>query len=354
VLHKLVFSAMTFELGALVLLLKTNNSLAVMWSYLLIHAFASVLLALGLVLAIPRQYRKPRRWVLIYLFAFNFFMPIVGLLCATLGLIIGYWLPRLQQQNRFDTTITPRFTTHRNHEGIGFRGGQVRAQLGNAKVPLEQRLKALVAVQDTPARITGTLLRDLLADPAEDIRLLAYGILDNKEKQITQRILEYRERLAQVTDRTVQADLYKRLAELYWELIYQNLVQGDMQKFSAEQARLYAGQSLALDADDAGLWFMLARLELHAGHVAAAEHALQEAQKGDFARERLLPYYAEMRFLQKRFTEVRGLFAELIGHPGVPALAQVRRYWLSPTPVEQAATMTNAGASGEKQFPSNE
>ena len=309
------------------LLFLNSHSAALIASYLMLHAAGSVFLALFLSLVLPAQYRHPRQWVLVYLFAFNFFMPIVGLLCVTIGLLLGFWLPRRIGKSEFDIMTNPRFTTHRNHEGTGFRGGQVRAQLGNSNAPLDQRMKALAAVQDTPARATGSLLRALLADPTDDIRLLAYGILDSKEKNITQRIMENRQLLQQAGDPLEQFGLNKLIAELYWELIYQDLVQGDMRSFSADQVRKYANEALLVDADDAGLWFLLTRLELFSGRVDAAEHALYQAQRGNFVRERLLPYLAELRFLQRRFSEVRELFDELADRPGVPALAQSRRFW---------------------------
>lgn len=327
VLYKLLLLGLSFEFGGIGLLFVGSHSAVLIGSYLLLHALGCALLALVLIGLIPARYRRPRGWVLGYLFAYNFFMPLVGLVCVTAGLLLGFWLPRSLGKTPFETAGQLRFTTHRNHEGTGFRGGQVRAQLGNQQAPLDQRLKALAAVQDTPARATGSLLRGLLADPADDMRLLAYGILDSKEKQITHRILDSRRRLAHSDQPVDQFRLNKLVAELHWELIYQDLVQGDMRSFSAGQVRKYAMQALQLRADDAGVWFLLTRLELLCGDVAAVEHALAEARKGNFARERLLPYLAELRFLQRRYGEVRTLFDELADQPGVPALAQSRRYW---------------------------
>ena len=335
VLYKLIFYGISFEFGSIGLLLLNSHSVALLASYFVLHGAASAIIAMALMLVLPAHYRQPRRWTLLYIFSLSFFMPAVGIPCVTLALLLGFWLPRLITKNSFALTENPRFMTHRNHEGTGFRGGQVRAQLGNSNAPIDQRLKALVAVQDTPARATGSLLRTLLSDPSDDMRLLAYGILDGKEKSITTRILENRHLLEKTDDPNEQFTLNKLVAELYWELIYQDLVQGDMCSFSADQVRKYASKALQIRDDDAGLWFLLMRLELFSHHVEAAEHALYEAQKGSFVRERLLPYFAELRFLQRRFNEVRELFGELADRPGVPALAQNRRYWLPPRELAQ-------------------
>jgi hypothetical protein len=331
---KLFYYAAGFELGSMAVLFTNSSSLALLASYLVLHLAGSALLSLALSFVVPARYRTPRHWLLAYLFAFNFFIPMAGLICAAFAILLGAWAPRLAGGAQFDVTDQPRFRTHRNHEGTGFRGGQVRAQLATPRTPLDQRMRALVAVQDAPARATGDLLRALLSDPADDIRLLAYGILDGKEKGITQRILDLRQELERSAAPAERRELHKRLAELYWELAFQNLVQGDMQDFTIGQVRQHAAGALQIE-EDAGLWFLLARLELRARDAGAAERALSRAQQCGFARERLLPYLAELRFLQGRFSEVRRLFVELADEPGVPALAKSRGFWLGRSvPVE--------------------
>jgi hypothetical protein len=267
--------------------------------------------------------------VLLFLFSCNFFMPLASLVCGLFGIVLGVWLPAFARESDYGSVEAPRFTTHRQQEGTGFRGGQVRAQLGNASAPLDQRMKALVALQDTPAHATGELLRNLLADPADDIRLLAYGILDNKEKAVMSRIREAQLALNDARDGIDRHAGHKRIAELYFELIYQDLVQGDMRRFAADQVRSHIGEAHRVDQDDAGLWFMLARLELQDRNTDAAQEALARAEAAGFAHARLLPYVAELRFLQGRHEEVRRMFAELRPDAELPAIAAMRRYWRS-------------------------
>ncbi len=326
-LYKFSLTALGLEAAALLLVLRQSQSLSVLLGFLALHGAASLLIALAIRLLLPRRYAEPRVWVLAFLFSYNFFMPVVGMLCTVAAFVLGIWLPRLGRSHAYASVALPRFTTHRNHEGTGFRGGQVRAQLGNPEAPLDQRLKALVALQDTPAHATGVLLRKLLSDPADDMRLLAYGILDGKEKQIMQRIQDNQRMLAAGGDAGLRYAGHKRIAELYAELIYQDLVQGDMLRFASDQVRRHIVDAQGHDASDAGLWFMLARLELQAGDVVAAAHALEQAHASGFARERLLPYFAELRFLQRRYGAVRELFGELQATSTLPAVRAMRGYW---------------------------
>lgn len=327
---KLLTLAIALETGSWYVALKHTNSTGVLISYFALHTLGSGLLAISIRLFIPLAYRNPRNWLLLFLFSFNFFMPIIGLLGTLLGFTLGVWLPRHYRLPLFVSKHIPRYTTHRNREGTGFRSGRVRSQLNNAETPLDHRLNALMAVEETPARVTGDMLRKLLSDSSDDIRLLAYGILDGKEKQITQRIQESVNNLAELTDADHQYKAHKRIAELYFELIYQNLVQGDMRLFSASQVREHIQSAQQYrNGHDAGLWFMLARLELSQGNASATETALQQAEIEHFTYERLLPYLAELRFLQHRYADVRALFADARNTSYLPALMPLRDYWMN-------------------------
>lgn len=327
VLYKLTIAGISFEVATLAMLFRHDQNLVVIGGYLVLHIVSSALFALALSLVVPQRYRHPRKWLLAYLFFFNFFIPVAGLICTVVALAIGVLWPKDEAEDHFDTTDSPQFVTVRRREGTGFRGNRVRAQLSNLRTPLDQRLNALVAIQSTPTRASGESLRNLLADPADDVRLLAYGILDGKEKKITQRIVDTRVRLGEVSDAEERAVLHQQVAELYQELIYQNLVQGDLLNYSCAQMREHAKAALAFNEDQPGLWFMLVRLELMTGDVAGAEAALQSAYEHGFSRTRLLPYLAELSYLERDFEQVRKLFIEMDYNPSVSSTPQLHRFW---------------------------
>jgi hypothetical protein len=320
-------AALGAEAGSLALVLASTTDPVVLAAYFALHGVGSLLLAFALGPLIPARYAQPRWALLTFLFVFNFFVPVAGLVCVAGGLAFGLLLPRLGAAQGFGRVEVPRFTTYRNREGTGFRGGQVRAQLADDRAPVASRLQALTAVQNTPARLSGALLRDLLADPIDDVRLLAYGLLDGMEKAISSKILAARQSLATLTDADEKRVANKQIAEYYWELVYQNLVTGDMQKFAAGEAQAFARAALAIDAEDPGLWFLIGRLALATGDLDQAAQALERAGEQGFARERVMPYLAELAFERRRHTEVKQLFGELRGKAGVPALGALRRFW---------------------------
>ncbi|WP_443113654.1 hypothetical protein [Herbaspirillum seropedicae] len=326
-LLKFSLAGLSFEVASIALLLDGGNGLAVLGGYLLLHMASSALFALAIALVAPARYQRPRAGLLGYLFCFNFFIPVGGALCMLSALLVAMFWPKDQTEDYFDTAQAPAFVTARRREGSGFSGNRVRAQLGNVATPLDKRLNALVAIQSTPTRASGASLRSLLGDPADDVRLLAYGILDGKEKKITQRIVDIRHHLKTVSDPETLAVLHQQVAELYQELIYQNLVQGDLLQYACTQMREHARAALAIDEGQPGLWFMLVRLELMSGNAPGAAEALRQAHEHGFSRVRLLPYLAELSFLEHDYDQVRKLFIEMQYDPSVSSQPQLHRYW---------------------------
>lgn len=326
-LLKFSISGLSFEVASIALLLQGGNGLLVLGGYLLLHLASSALFALAIATVAPQRYRQPRKWLLVYLFFFNFFIPVGGALAAVAALLVAVFWPKDETEDHFDTQQAPAFVTARRREGSGFSGNRVRAQLGSVATPVDKRLNALVAIQSTPTRASGASLRNLLGDPADDVRLLAYGILDGKEKKITQRIVDTRHQLKDSDDPPTRLMLHQQIAELYQELIYQNLVQGDLLQYACEQIREHTHAALEIDPSQPALWFILLRLELMSGDIAAARLAQQRAQEHGYSRVRLLPYLAELSYLERDYEQVRKLFIEMSIDPSMSSNPQLHRFW---------------------------
>jgi hypothetical protein len=139
-------------------------------------------------------------WSYGYLAAFCFFVPAGGVLVCMGSLLFSKLFPRWQQQ-RYCIGSAARVRHPPDPACDPWRRARLRAQLGNTRAPLPERMTALVAMQSMPTRTASPVLRELLADSTDDIRPLAYGMLDGAEKQLTQKILAELPRLERPTRR---------------------------------------------------------------------------------------------------------------------------------------------------------
>ncbi len=325
----LALMAILSELGALSLFGAAADPDHALASYLLAHAPASLLLALAVYTLIPLRQARPRASVLALLFCGIFFVPVLGFVGVTAGALLRHLLPRLRAPQRFSAVRLPELDIHESggKSAAGFRQAGVRQFLKNERAPVPQRLRAMVALSHAPSRIGSPVLRELLGDAEDDLRLLAYGLLDSREKRLNADIHAARQRLAASGDDDERAVTAHQLAALYWELVYQGLVQGDLLDYAVGQALAYTEIALRGNDDDPALHLQHGRLLQQLGRLDDADRAYRRARELGWPASRVVPYLAELAFARRDYARVRRLLTAMNDWEGLSRLQPVLRFW---------------------------
>ncbi len=320
-------AAVAFELAALAVLFGLAQGTRELLLFFGLHFVASLALALFAWATLPAKYREPRRWVCALIFSFCFFVPLLGPLGLLTALLAAYLLPKQKTHQPFAGVQTPEFVLSIQEPELAFGEGGVKSLLLNPSTPLPLRLKSLLALQNMPVRIVGPMLRQLLSDPEDDIRLTAYGMLDAQEKKILDRIRGERERAASTEDPDIRLGSLRHLAELYWELVYADLVQGDLRSHALDTALDFVRQAEAVVPGEPGIRFLHGRLELACRRPEAAEDAFRAAVARGIPESRVLPYLAEIAFERGDYGYTRALMGRIAGKQVTPLMAPLMRYW---------------------------
>lgn len=300
--------------------------------YLATHTAASLLAAAGMMLFVPQAREARPRAGFAYFAALAFFIPFVGV-GAVLAIMVAVRItPRQRAPTKFRSVEVPRFNTVRAGDAVPFSRARVRPVLEAAQAPMELKLRALIALQGVTSRAGNELIRTQLGSSVDDVRLLAYGLLDAREKVFEARIHESKSRLSSATAPEERASLLRDIAHLYWELVYGGIVQGDLLLHAQEEARRHAEQALELDPDQGGTWMLLARVYLQGVDTKKARDALDRALACGYPRRQVLPYLAEAAYREREYRRVATLLDELSGTPQQQALAGVTAYWTGHEP----------------------
>ncbi|MBS0336157.1 MAG: hypothetical protein JSS40_04985 [Proteobacteria bacterium] len=322
-------AALGLEAAGFWALMGLGGDLRALAAFLLAHAGASALAALVLVASLPGPTRRQPGWASAFYFVMCFFIPVLGVPGLLATALVGRVFPKRGAKEVFSTAAAPEFAPHDDRAAPAespHAHGPVRAQLTDPASPVETRMRALLTIQDLPSRVANPIIRNMLADPSDDVRLVAYGILDSREKRINARIQAARAHL-EGDDPNSRLPAEKELAELYWELVYQGLVQGDLQKHAAAQSRAHFDAALKLAPEDAALWALGGRLANFAGQYERAWHAFTRAMEFGMPEVRALPYLAEVAFRMRRFDRVRQMLERIAQTSHTQRMAQVIDYW---------------------------
>ena len=298
------WGAILADFGLFVSALPLQQTTAVFLAVVLLHAACCAVLAAAIWLLLPLRYRQPRLPILLLLFTFAFMAPVLGALGV---LLIAQTTLRREDpglpQAMPKSLVLPKYDV-RTEQTTRAGQGAVRVRLG-AQVPENIRMKSLLTLETVPGRVANPILEELLGDETDDVRLLAFGLLDGEEKKLSGHIRVEREALERLTDSTSRRECLTRLAELHWELVYASLARGELRRYMLDEARRYAEEARqCAEGSDSRLNFLRGRILMALGQNEEAGRAFQEATAEGLPEVSALPYQAEIAFRTRCFPEV--------------------------------------------------
>jgi hypothetical protein len=303
------------------------------------HSISSYFLAWGFWQLLPRRYKLPARRTLSFLFALLWILPVAGALGVLWSIVSALKQPRGRASQGARIVRLPElpFAPPVIYEAPPYSQGALRQIVHFATRPLK-RLKAVMATRHMAPRDAMAVWSKATRDPVDDVRLLAYAMLDNSEKKLADRILALTEALPE-TPVGRRNDSHKTIAALCWELVYHRLVQGAVRQHWLETARrhievvlvpaahapgngsaTFAGVAMPRAAEsrdapttpavsaapDADSWMLYGRILLEADDIAQAEQAFARARRAGMGEQKIAPWLAEIAFRERKFEAVRG------------------------------------------------
>ena len=293
------------------------------------NGILALVLAVPMARLLPKAYRGQRgSWLCAILMAT---VPVAG---VPIALLLTVGIARLNSRISApepETLGLPAF-------GSEMRGRQPHMGAGGAWAVLRARdagitrgVRALLALDPRLSRQTAPLVRAALRHPEEDLRLLAYGLLDQREGDLAQTInetLSLRRSLGPDVDGSA---LEKRLAFLYWELLYQDLSRDHLRLHAIQRAQTHALVALQHRPEDATLHVLMGRIAMLEGHHLAARTHCERALDLNAAPGQVLPYLAETRFRVGDYAALKDMAKSYPSLLDLPTIGPVARFW-SATP----------------------
>lgn len=308
---------------------------SVLMSYFIVHAVASILFAFSLRPLILASHRlREHRLALLGLFALvSFTVPIAGVAGCLIATLALYRYRNQDLFAQFPSVTLPEFDQYQSSSNSRRPSG-LKTFLSNQSAPTPSRMRAMVALSNVSGRLASPMLRTALSDSNDDLRLLAYSMLDNKEQQISQAIHDAQQSLEHAHKKEgtsppgpqgIQAAW--ALSDLYWEMIYQGIAQSDVREHAIAQSLHYCLAVLKVQPDNALLILRKGRLMQLRKDYKQAQDAYETALGQGLPAARVIPYLAEIYFLQHDYSKTQRLMQMLDSAQAPPSLRPSMKYW---------------------------
>ena len=335
VLWAKTLAAVTLEAAA-VSMLSNTPSLLHLAAYFLLHAVASAMVTWLAWVLLPADFKKPFLPVCALLWVFAFFIPVLGVAAIVVVVQIAQRFPRMLRIERYVKVDMPEFSGVQREatQRSDLRAGDARRILKDSAQPLETRLRVLVALQSMAPKAAVPLLISLLSDASEDIRLLAYSMVDAWEKDVVQKIQQANaelEKARQSDSSTLVVNALRHLAELHWTQADTGLARGDLRRFALEHAQNFCEQVQAIDNRAPGIWQLYAHILLALEQLDAAVEAVRMARKLRMPMTEVFLLMGQIAYLQGNYAAVRR-YANLLPDDGLlpSSVLRTATFWRNP------------------------
>ena len=305
-----------------------STSLGVLSLLLAVHAAVSLAAALTGAARLPLPLRQPRWAVVALLWNFAFIAPVVGPIAVVLITRRSRDQAHRAARRATPSSIAlPEYEMQAADSHVRNSQGTVRSRL-DPQVPGAIRMQSLLTLQAVPGRVANPILESLLGDDSDDVRLLAFGMLDSGEKLISRAIQRERAQLETELSAPQRFDCLRHLAELHWELVYSGLAQGELQRHILRQAHDYIAAALATgEPPPPGLLLLQGRVLLAQDRHDEAERALRRAIETGLPPVSALPYLAEVAYNRRDFGGVKSCMEQLAPLHTAPRTTAIVNLW---------------------------
>jgi polysaccharide biosynthesis protein PelE len=261
-------------------------------------------------------------------FGLCLFIPGLGLAGLLMAVWPGILLERQKKVDRYRRIEVPELPYKPlkvSQKPIYGQAGMISV-LRHAQDP-ERRVKALIATRQMTSQEAIPILKEALRDPVDDVRLLAYSMLDAKEEEINAAIRDLLKELdAAASDR--RRRLHERISNYYWELAYLGLAQGEVLRHSLARALEHLEKALQTGGGEPTLYIQRGRLLMHQQRWEEAGAAFALAVDKGVPATSVAPYLAEIAFEKRDFTQIPAYIRQM--GPSIrksERLAAVAAYW---------------------------
>ncbi len=324
----LIVQSVLFELGGIAGLLHGTSVPQQLLIFVSCHSMVCGLSSLVLWRLMPRPYRTPVGWSYAFLFVVQWAIPFVGGIGLAAGMLLALYLPRKQRRLPWEEIEIPDLP----HKPIEVSAQPLYSQGGLMQVlrdaaDTNKRLLAVMATKQMRERDSVAILQEALKDQADDVRLLAYSMLDAKEKVLSDQIKQALDELPGATAQQTY-NLHRLLAFNYWEVAYLGLAQGGVRRHYLDCALRNIEQALQSDERDAGMYRLLGRIQLERGDLENAERTFLRALGFGISRQQVMLFLVEIAYLRRDFRYVRRLlqtYRPILGMQG--PLADLYHFW---------------------------
>lgn len=248
---------------------------------------------------------KRKKEFLYLLAAIGTFIPILGIIVGGLVIFLIKKYAKDFQPIEIDTYQPVEYIRKKATHTVAYGSSWATTRLYSKQYSPQERQQALQSISKGFPRETNLIYSQLVSDDLEELRLLAFSMLEKQQDYLQVQISLLLEKFEEAIEFKQKAYLAKQLALLYWELVYRHLSAQEFRTIALERSTFFADLAIQVFDTDSSLYILLAKLNIEKGHLEAGLRYLKLASQFQTSNSRTMPYLAEHAYKNKNYQAVK-------------------------------------------------
>jgi hypothetical protein len=278
----------------------------------ILHFMISITIATATTTLLKNRYNTHLLWLFILLFSINLVIPILGYLFTLTLTTILIVVKKRHYLHSVETFNHEEFLKNSFPQVRRIFGeGAISSLATDTQNHSPNKMKGLVFMANHPSKKNFSLIKGLLSDANNEIRLYSFSVLANAEGELNDKISHALQIFNSTIDSYKKAKLASELAFYYWEFIHYGLSDKETNKFIMEKVTYYANFALKHHFESGELYTLLGKNAfLQKAYVDASTY-FHKALKLGIKKSTIAPYLAEISYNNRKFKEVTTLLREI-------------------------------------------
>lgn len=284
-----------------------------MLMYIIMHIVISVIIALIAALLITKRVQESTLSIFVSLLAFNLMLPFIAyIVTLLLAPVISFvknktYIHDVQTFNKEEFLKSPYPQVERL-----FGEGAVVSLATDKDNHSSNKMRGVAFMAQNPTKENNKLIRGLLSDQDNEVRLYSFSLLNSKEEELNKRISQLLSDYEKCTQESQKSIIDTKLAFLYWQFIYSGLIEVENEYLMIEKVQHHVNKALqSKDVKERELLLsLLAKTHFKKHEYKKSSALFYEAVQEGLKKNTILPYLAEIAFIGRDFEEVKALMQE--------------------------------------------
>ncbi len=297
-----------------------------MIKYIFIHIVLSLLVTLFCLLLFRDRFKKDGYTPILYIALFNLLLPVLAyILTLSIATIFFNLKDRvyLKGVKRFNKRefLNSKFSSVNRlfGEGSGFRVSAMSSH---------EKMKSLVFMAENLDKRGFKIIKTLLGDSDNEVRLFSFSLLNNAQREINENISRLTHLLNSTKDLGKKSEISVELVQLYWDIIHYGFSSKESEGLTISKIEHYASLALKSNSNREDLYTILAKLYFYQKDYDRALEFFYLAISSGALESGLLFYLAEIAYERGDYSEVTRLLSRVEEIETSISTAPIYRQWI--------------------------